>query len=286
MQIECPAKINLMLEILHKRDDGFHELQSIIQSISLSDKIILKKKRSIGISFLSNSEIMMQGSTNLVVKAAETFFSEVEEPGGVEIFLKKRIPVGAGLGGGSSDAAATLKALNMLWGEPLSRECLHNLAAGLGSDVPFFINGGTALATGRGEITVPLPFVGEIPVLLINPGFSVSTAEVYSRHKLYLTSSNNVLNILPVLMSGEMTGMELIRNVQNDLQGTVLKLYPMIGDMLNWMHGQGADTVCVSGSGGTVFGLFMDSDLASRAAGKAKELFPWVYLAHTVAGTC
>lgn len=285
MLIECYAKINLMLQILDKRQDGFHELLSIIQTVSLSDRIVLSKKLSPGISFKSNSVLMPNGPANLAVRAAEVFFDEIGESGNIEIFLDKRIPVGAGLGGGSSDAAAVLKGLNTLWGEPLERECLLELSARLGSDVPFFIDGGTALARGRGEIIVPLPFIGEMPVLLINPGFPISTAEIYSKHKLHLTSSNNILNILPVLMTGEMTGIELIKHVQNDLQRTVLKLYPVIGDMLEWMDGQGADTVCVSGSGGTVFGLFVDSGMASEVAGRAKKRFPWVFLAHSVAGT-
>lgn len=285
MQIACCAKINLILEIIGKREDGFHELRTIMQAVSLCDRLLINRKAVPGISFECDSTDVAMGSDNLVVKAAEYFFREIGESGSVEIVLSKTIPVGAGLGGGSSDAAATLRGLNALWGEPLSRERIFQMAARLGSDVPFFIEGGTALATGRGEIVTPLPFIGNMPVLLMNPGFIVPTATVYSNVKLHLTSRRSVLNILPVFTAGEITGMDLVRHVRNDLQSTVLKLYPEIGEMLEWMSGQGADSVCVSGSGGTVFGLFLDSERASVVAREAEKRFSWVYLANTVSGT-
>jgi 4-diphosphocytidyl-2-C-methyl-D-erythritol kinase len=285
MRVRCCAKINLILEIIGKREDGFHELRTIMQAVSLCDGLLINRRTALGISFECDSADVAGGSDNLVVKAAECFFREIGEPGSVDIVLSKRIPVSAGLGGGSSDAAATLKCLNTLWGEPLSRIRILQMAAQLGSDVPFFIEGGTALATGRGDIITPLPFIGNMPVLLMNPGFAVPTAMVYSSVKLHLTSPRSVLNILPVLTAGGITGMELVRHVRNDLQGTVLNLYPEIRDMLEWMSGQGADTVGVSGSGGTVFGLFLDSDRASGVAREAEKQFPWVYLANTVSGT-
>ncbi len=205
--------------------------------------------------------------------------------GGVRIELQKNIPIGAGLGGGSSNAASTLKALNCLWDEPLNHQELLQMAALLGSDVPFFIGGGTSLASGRGELITPLPFIGEMAVLLLNPGFPVMTAHVYANLNLHLTSSGRLLNILPVLSTGRIASKELSDFVQNDLQDTVLRLFPEIRSLLEWLMDRGADSACVSGSGGTVFGLFSDAVKAEKLAKAAQRLYPWVCLTKTVDGT-
>src|SRR2546421_1014599 len=180
MQVLAPAKINLSLRVLGKRKDGFHEIETLISPISLHDKIDIEKQ-SHWIDFSCDDPTLSTGDDNLVVRAAKLFFEKTKINGGVSIKLQKKIPHGAGLGGGSSDAAATLGALNELFETKLSRDELVELGSTIGSDVSFFLFGSTAICKGRGENVNPMKLKKKLSILLCKPAFSVSSGWTYSR---------------------------------------------------------------------------------------------------------
>src|SRR5436189_6354499 len=179
VQVFAPAKINLSLKILGRRDDGFHEIETLIAPISLSDEMKIEKNEG-GIEFHCDDSAVPSGDDNLAIRAAKAFFAATKLKPAVSIELNKRIPHGAGLGGGSSDAASTLLALNELFETKLPRETLVEIAEPIGSDVPFFIFQSSALCKGRGELVTPLRLKDDLSVLLLKPGFGVSTAWAYS----------------------------------------------------------------------------------------------------------
>src|SRR5438128_3239113 len=191
VQVFAPAKINLSLKVLGRRDDGFHEIETLIAPISLCDEIKIERQAK-GIDFQCDDLSVPQGDENLVVRAAKAFFDQTKQKGGISIKLQKRIPHGAGLGGGSSDAAATLLALNQIFETKLSREELAKLGSTIGSDVSFFIFGLAAICKGRGEIVTPTKLKKKLSILLLKPGFSVSSAWAYSRWQ----DSKNIHEIL------------------------------------------------------------------------------------------
>src|SRR4029077_8597640 len=180
MQVLAPAKINLSLKILSQREDGFHEIETLIAPISLCDELKIDKKGK-GIEFRCDDPFVPQDEDNLVVRAAKSFFAAVKMKPAASIDLKKKIPHGAGLGGGSSDAAATLLALNQLFETSLTREELAKLGSEIGSDVPFFIFESAAICRGRGELVTPMELPEQLSILLLKPDFVVATAWAYSR---------------------------------------------------------------------------------------------------------
>ena len=181
MQLFAPAKINLSLKILGRRNDDFHELDTLIAPISLYDEIGIEKRPEKGIKFRCDDPSVPQGDDNLVIRAAKTFFETTEIEPAVSIELKKKIPHGAGLGGGSSDAASVMLALNDLFETKLSREALVKMAEAIGSDVFFFLFQSAALCKGRGEMVMPVKLQRQFSILLLKPAFAVSTAWAYSR---------------------------------------------------------------------------------------------------------
>jgi len=182
MQVIAPAKINLSLRVLGRRSDGFHEIETFITPISLCDKINIEQRSGKQtIAFRCDDPSVPKGEDNLVVRAAKIFFEETNISSGISIELKKRIPHGAGLGGGSSDAASTLLALNELFATNLPREALSKIAEMIGSDVPFFIFQSAAVCKGRGELVSPTRLREQLSVLLVKPGFGVPTQWAYSR---------------------------------------------------------------------------------------------------------
>jgi 4-diphosphocytidyl-2-C-methyl-D-erythritol kinase len=178
MQLFAPAKINLFFKILRRREDGFHEIETLIAPISLGDELTIEPIES-GLEFFVDDPSLPAGEENLVVRAARAFFDELGEEARVRITLRKKIPHGAGLGGGSSDAASTLLGLNKLCGEPLTQASLTTLAAGIGSDVPFFLGRGVACCRGRGEIVEPIGELPTLSLLLLKPEFGVPTGWAY-----------------------------------------------------------------------------------------------------------
>ncbi|MBN1356251.1 4-(cytidine 5'-diphospho)-2-C-methyl-D-erythritol kinase [bacterium] len=282
-EIFSPAKINIILKILGKRDDGYHEIQSVMQTIALGDFIRVRITAA-GRVITGNRSDIPTDRSNLAWQAAEAFENATGIRSGWEINIRKNIPVAAGLGGGSSNAAAVLSALNRMHGDPVKASELHRIAAGLGSDVPFFLFGGTALAEGRGEIITELESPGIIDIVLINPGFPVSTRRIYGALG-DLTSHPGIPNIRHAFSRNSGWSGPVFTIMDNDLEPAVIREFPVIGTIRDWLQENGADKAMVSGSGGTVFGLFTKGDSAWETAEKAKRLFAWSTLSRTRAET-
>jgi len=243
--LAAPAKINLSLRILGKRPDGFHELETLMIPIGLSDEIEIVHAPGHGISLTCNAPEIPTDSGNLCVRAVELFREETGIVHGISISLMKRIPHGAGLGGGSSDAAAVLKGLNALFEEPLVAEELALLAASLGSDVPFFLHNGPAICRGRGEILEEAPVIAKRRILLIKPPFPIPTAWAYKRYA-EIKETGTKLPIDPVQYLGPI---ELV----NDLEPPVFSKYLLLPAMKEWLLDQSAvESAFMTGSGSTM----------------------------------
>lgn len=260
------AKINWTLEVLYRRDDGYHELRTIFQTVSIYD--VLKFQATSGpIEIVSNNDLVPCDESNLAYKAAAKLRESTGVEQGAVIEIDKRIPVAAGLGGGSSNAATTLLALARLWQMPASPQLLFEIAASLGSDVPFFLYGGTALGIGRGEEVYSIRDVEDASLLLVNPGFAVPTAGVYSKLKRLTSKESN--RIIPFALLAANGICELTLAARNDLEEVVLAAHPELQQIKLRLIGLGARQALVSGSGATVFGVF-DNLLATVEA--AREL--------------
>ena len=256
----APAKINLCLRVLGKRADGYHELCMLMQRISLYDRIRIALTREPGVRVFCPRLPLTAGEENIAVRAARKILEIARCADGVEIHIDKEIPIAAGLGGGSSDAATVLMAMNELLGTGLSREELMALGLQLGADVPFFIFESTAWATGIGEKLEKTSIFQDVWYLLVNPGFSVSTAQVYG--KLQLTSARDVAR-LP-RFSGTLE--DMIGGLHNDLEQVTLRDYPVVAKIRRRMLDLGAEGSLMSGSGPTVFGVFREREVARQVA--------------------
>lgn len=267
MQLGAPAKINLSLRILGPRADGFHEIETLMAPVSLYDELTITAGDASGeIEFTCDDSILPTGDDNLVVRAAGLFLKTVQSAVGLKIHLKKAIPHGAGLGGGSSDAATTLLGLNELLGTRLNETELSQIAAQIGSDVPFFIYQSAARCTGRGEIVKPLRLARSIPLLLLKPGFGVSTPGAYSRW--------GALRELPGVRYGdqEFFGITFV----NDLERPVFEKFVFLAALKMWLLAQPeVGAAILSGSGSTVLAALHNRADASILAKRAKtELDP------------
>ncbi len=252
--------MNLTLYILAKRPDGYHELETRMQKLDLSDEITLSIRKQAGISLSCTDPEVPEDESNLAWKAADAFFRSVSRSDdcGVHIHLVKNIPVAAGLGGGSSDAGTVLKGLNILFQTGLSQEKLLELARPLGADVPFFAHDETAVvATGIGEKMDVVEPLGKCDVLLVNPGFSVSTRWVYENYTL-TTTDKTFKDVGFKKKHRQFHFSELY----NDLEKVTVKSYPVINEIKQTLTGFGADGVLMSGSGPTVFGIFENTKIS------------------------
>lgn len=256
----APAKINLCLHVLGKRADGYHELCMLMQRISLFDRIRIALTPEPGVRVFCPRLPLTAGEENIAARAARKILEIAAYSDGVEIHIDKEIPIAAGLGGGSSDAATVLMAMNELLGTGLSREELMALGLQLGADVPFFIFESTAWATGIGEMLEKASTLHDVWYLLVNPGFSVSTAQVYG--KFELTSTGDVAR-LP-RFSGTLE--DVIGGLHNDLEQVTLRDYPVVAEIRRRMLDLGAEGALMSGSGPTVFGVFREREVARQAA--------------------
>jgi len=264
IKFKTPAKINLGLHIHGKREDGFHELETIFQMVSLYDDVELELLSS-GIKLECDTPGVPTDDTNLACKAALLLRQTYQVEGkGVNIRLKKNIPFGAGLGGGSGNAAGVLMGLNRLWNLKIEREKLSKLAAELGSDVPFFLTSPCALGMGRGEQLGSLKPCAKFQVLLVFPGFPVATSWVYQNLKLKLTKRENNISILRKNLSlSDITS--LGSRLYNDLEPVVIQRFPEVQVVKDELGAWGALGVLLSGSGSTVFGIFDDLEKARVA---------------------
>lgn len=258
LSILSPAKVNLRLEVVRKRKDGYHEIRTIFQKISLHDTIRFSLKKEQGISITTDSPGLPVGKDNLVYKAAKAIFRRAGYPGGVSVHIAKRIPVGAGLGGGSSNAAATLKALNHLLELGLTQKEMMAMGVELGADVPFFFLERGAIATGIGERLkeIDLPAIWYV---LINPNFEVSTAWAYRNTRL--TKERFRYKIHKFLATPEAAS----RVLMNDLERVVSGTFAQIRLMKEILRSHGALGSLMTGSGPTVFGIFGHERPAAKA---------------------
>ena len=274
MQVLAPAKINLSLKILGRRDDGFHEIETLISPISLADKIDIERQ-SRWIDFSCDDPTLPGGDENLAVRAAEAFFEKTKISGGVEIKLHKKIPHGAGLGGGSSDAAATLRALNQLFETKLSREELANLGSTIGSDIAFFLFESAAVCKGRGEIVNPTKLKEKLSILLLKPGFSVSSGWAYSRWQ----DSKEIPGIS--YQPQDFDGQSFV----NDLERPVFKKFVFLAQLKAWLLKQAeVGAALMSGSGSTVFAVLRpnaDVDLMTKRGREELDREIWTCACET-----
>jgi len=281
LSFKTPAKINLGLHIQRKREDGYHELETLLQMVTLYDEIELESLAA-GIELECDAPGIPRDDTNLVVRAARLLADGYPGRGaGVRIRLHKHIPSGAGLGGGSGNAAGVLMGLNVLWDMKLKREDLLPLAGRLGADVPFFLTAPCALGKGRGDILSPIQTTGKFWVLLIYPQFPIATSWVYQNLNFKLTNRVNHISILKKFLSeSQVAG--LGEHLCNDLEPVVLQRYPVIQAIKEELVSQGAKGALLSGSGSTVFGIFDSPGQAKSAYAKLDKGGGGLFLTETV----
>ena len=262
MEVRAPAKINLSLKILGRRNDGFHELDTLIAPISLYDEIRIDKRRlGKGIEFRCDDSSIPQGDENLAVRAAKAFFDTTKIEPALSIELKKKIPHGAGLGGGSSDAASVLLALNDTFETKQSREALAEMAEPLGSDVPFFLSQSAAVCKGHGEMVMPVKLQRQCSIVLLKPAFAVSTPWAYSRWQ----HSREVPGIR--YQAEEFVG----QTFANDLERPVFEKFVFLAQLKMWLLSQSeVGAALMSGSGSTVFAVVRENADADSVATRAK----------------
>jgi 4-diphosphocytidyl-2-C-methyl-D-erythritol kinase len=261
--LRAPAKINWFLNITGKRNDGYHNILSLIQSIGLYDELTFAQAD--GLDLISDMDIPPE--ENLVCKAASALGKRVSCYKGARISLKKNIPSGAGLGGGSSDAACTLKGLNMLWKLKLGGTELSSIAAETGSDVPFFLQDPCSLVEGRGEILKPLKVLSSTVLLLVKPSVSVSTSWAYASYDSLPKLTKKAIDIkllIQALNRQDFAALDTLIN--NDLEYAVAERYPVIKDIKTQLMQSGAMLSAMTGSGSAVFGVFQNREKAEKAA--------------------
>lgn len=270
LTLRANAKINLTLDVLYKRADGFHQVEMIMQAIQLADILNLEEKVSGDISITSNMSYLPCDHRNLAYQAAMLIKNTYQVKDGVHIFIEKNIPMSAGLAGGSTDAAGVLIGLNRLWKLGLSLEELEVLGARLGSDVPFCLRGGTQLATGRGELLEPLSPLPPCYVVLAKPRIGVSTAWVYGRYRDSESLHHpDTAGVKAALGQGDLPG--VANRLSNVLESVTMSEYPQIGKLKERMIQYGAMASLMSGSGPTVFGLAPDKGTAEYIADKLRS---------------
>ena len=277
---ECRAfaKINLALDVLGVREDGYHRVRMIMQEISLSDTVEIEKREEPGFCLLCDEPGIPTDGKNLAVRAASDMFRAYGLMGGLTIRLKKRIPAAAGLAGGSSDAAAVIRLVNVLYRLELSEQKLRETGLKIGADVPYCIQGGTALSEGIGEILSPLSPCPDCGILLCKPEEGASTAEIYRAFDALENPCHPPVDEgIRALIAGDFAA--LSRAAGNSLEAVTKKKIPLIGEIEEEMLRSGASASCMSGSGPTVFGLFPDLRAAEAAEKALKKAFPSCFTA-------
>jgi 4-diphosphocytidyl-2-C-methyl-D-erythritol kinase len=272
-----PCKVNFLLNILRKRPDGFHELETLFHPVALNDILTFKKSAS-GIQLTCNNPSLPTDATNLVHRAAQSFLQTAKIHDGVSIHLEKRVPLAAGLGGGSSNAAHTLLGLNELFDNPLTPDQLAPLAAALGSDVNFFLQNGPAIGIGRGEQIQPLqpfPSLASVHILLIHPGFGISTAWAYQNLARFPSALNGrpgrVHELVSQLRDHSLESAAL--HFYNSLESPALEKFPILAIFQEFLRANGATVALMSGSGSTTFALTKTRALAESLAEKFQTKF-------------
>lgn len=278
IQLKARAKINLSLDILGKRPDGYHEVEMIMQSIELHDLIHLEAIDQ-GIQVITDHPLLNAEQENIAYKSARLLMERYHIDRGVKITITKNIPVAAGLAGGSSDAAAVLKGLRLLWNLHLTQEQLEGIGSEIGSDVPFCIKGGTVLATGRGEVLTPLEEMPEVWLVLAKPPIEVSTAEVYKNFSLERVNDKpQTALLLEAIKQRDINS--IANHMGNVLETVTLNRYPTVLALKKAMTGLGLKAM-MSGSGPSVFGFATGHQEAEKIAGQLRDLFPDTFITVT-----
>ncbi len=279
LRLRSSAKVNLALSVLGRRGDGYHEIRTVFQSIDLCDELEFYPSTELELCCADLPEVPLH--QNLVWRAAALLSRAVPGDRGAKITLRKKIPPGSGLGGGSGNAAATLLGLCRFWRLSLPREQLHRIAAELGSDVPFFLYGGTALGMGRGDEIYPLPDLPGTDLLVIIPEVRISTEEAYRSLSLGLTSMAPAHKIQG--FCGQLRdGTSCLAGIFNDFENSILPAYPAVRKARNFLTELGATAVLLSGSGSSVFGFFSDEESTLAAAVLARDAGWRVFPAKTL----
>jgi 4-diphosphocytidyl-2-C-methyl-D-erythritol kinase len=281
-RVLAPAKVNLFLRIVGRRPDGYHLLDSLMVPISLHDQLHVRITRpatsNSSVTVASDSPDAPGGPGNLVHRAATRLLQTTDDHVAVDVDLRKHIPVGSGLGGGSSDAAAALLALNRLLGSPCALEQLAQLAAELGADVPFFIYGRPARVAGIGEQITPVQLGRSLSLVVCSDGSQLSTAQIYSLADVSLTSERPATNIATLVSAVQPLSELLV----NDLESAVAKVHPEVLALKARLIKQGAQAALMTGSGSAVFGIWPDHRLARNAAMKLRQQGLWAEAVQTL----
>jgi len=278
ISVKALAKINLGLDVVRKREDGYHEVRMVMQTIHLFDRLDIARNQSGSITISTNLPFLPTNENNLVYKAARLLGDEYQIKDGIHVNLHKHIPVAAGMAGGSTDAAAVLYGMNRIFGLGLSREGLMERAVKLGADVPYCIMRGTALAEGIGEKLTALPPMVKCPVLIAKPQIGVSTKFVYENLKINgRTAHPDIDRLVEDIRAKDLAA--IAADMGNVLETVTIPNYPIIAQIKNHMREHGAVNAMMSGSGPTVFGLFDQADTAvaayeaMRESGLARQIY-------------
>lgn len=277
---KAPAKINLGLDALYKREDGYHELQMIMTSVDLADHLTFQRMEKPGIKLETNQSFLPVDRRNHVYQAAELLMKEFAIRGGVYIDIQKRIPVAAGLAGGSSDCAAALRGLNRLWDLDLSLTELAELGSQIGSDVPYCIYGNTAFVEGRGEVVTPMPAMPSCWVVLVKPKMSVSTASIFGSLSFNKVEHPDIPGLMAAVQAGDYQ--QMVNKLGNSLESVTIKRHPIIQQIKDRMLRFGADAALMSGSGPTVFALCDKESRAQRVYNGLKGFCDEVYVVRNI----
>ena len=283
MEIQAFAKLNLTLDILGKREDGYHDLRMVMQSITLADTLTLEENQGEGLRVSANLRFLPTGEKNLAAAAALRFWEALgREPEDLDIRIEKRIPVCAGMAGGSSDAAAVLRALNQRAGDPFSPKELARLGERVGSDVPYCVLGGTALAEGRGEVLTPLAPLPRCWVVACKPDFPISTPELFAQaDRVKLRRRPDTAGLVAALEAGDLGG--VARRMYNVFEDVLpARLYTRVAEIKNILIPCGALGANMSGSGPTAFGLFDRLEAAQEARACLAQRYRDTFLCETV----
>ena len=279
----APAKVNLTLDVLARRSDGYHELSTIMQTVSLADTVTVSvaSAAETTVELTCDKSFVPTDERNIAVKAAKLFLTEVNQVAHVRIAIAKNIPVGAGMGGGSTDAAAVLRALDALLETKLSAETMNRLAKSIGADVPFLIDGGCALAKGIGEALQPVPVFTGIPLVLCKPRASAATKAIFSRlHVDAITEHPDTLGMLEAVEAQNLAATAF--RLFNVLEPVTTEICPVVAEYHRALLKVGALGAAMTGSGTAVFGIFADHASASAAAATLKTQCDQVWVMETI----
>ncbi len=279
LEKRSPCKVNLILNILGRRADGFHELETVMQPVPWHDELVFERNEARGgVDLTCDNPELPTDSGNLVHRAAARFLEAAAIRDGVRIHLRKRIPMAAGLGGGSGNAATTLLGLNELFGHPLSHQALHPLAAALGSDIPFFLQNDPALATGRGEVIEslkPFPALAGTAMVLLHPGFGIATAWAYKELARFPHALNGrpgrARELIALLQSADAAAAG--QAFYNSLEAPALEKYPLLSLYQEFFRAEGALATMMSGSGSTTFAICRNEAAGQGLAEKIQRKF-------------